>query len=260
MRFALLQTAPVSGLEDGMKVLADAADRAAGQGADLLITPEMFLTGYNIPVDTLREAAGRMDDTIVRELARDAGIGLLVGMPDLTEYGTLYNTALLIDDLGVERARYRKTHLFGDLDRDRFSAGDTLSPVVEFRGWKLALAICYDIEFPELARSLTLAGAEAILVPTANMKPYESICTRIVPARAEENGVAIAYVNQCGPEGEMDYCGLSCLCGPDGGDLARAGTVPDLIFADLDREPFDAVRANATHLIDRRPSLYRDPT
>jgi predicted amidohydrolase len=118
------------------------------------------------------------------------------------------------------------------------------------------LAICYDIEFPELARTLALAGADAILAPTANMAPYDSVATRLVPARAEENAVFIAYANYVGAEPPFDYFGLSCVCDPTGADIARAGDGETMIFADLDKAALAAARASATHLADRRPELY----
>ena len=133
----------------------------------------------------------------------------------------------------------------------------TLLWVVEFGGLKVALAVCYDIEFPEVARALALAGAEAILVPTANMAPFHSVATRLVPARAEENTVFVAYANYVGCEAAFEYCGLSCVAGPDGADLARARTEETLLIADLDRERLDAARSQLTYLRDRRPGLYR---
>ena len=83
------------------------------------------------------------------------------------------------------------------------------------------MAICYDVEFYELVRAYALAGAEIVLVPTVNMQPYTGIATRVVPARAEENEIYVAYANRVGSEGNFEYCGLSCVVGPDGLDHAR---------------------------------------
>lgn len=255
MRLALMQTAPVAGLEDGYSRLGIEATAAAGQGADLLITPEMFLSGYNIGVQAVTAAAGNVDRARLSAIARDNDIALLVGLPELAD-GGVYNSCILFDRTGTVRATYRKTHLFGDLDHDQFSPGDALPQVVDLNGWKVGLAICYDIEFPEVARHLALHGAEAILVPTANMEPFESVCTRLVPARAEENAVYVAYVNQAGPEGKLTYCGLSCLSGPDGNDVVRAAKGSETLLADLDRNHLDRVKREVTHLRDRRTDLY----
>ena len=135
--------------------------------------------------------------------------------PTLGADGRVFNTVHLADRTGGRLARYAKTHLYGAVDRAQFAPGPALAAPVELDGWKLGLAICYDIEFPEVARALALAGAEAILVPTANMLPFESVATRLVPARAEENAVFLAYANYVGADDAFTYFGRSCVCDPD---------------------------------------------
>lgn len=261
MRIALLQCA--SGAPDteaGLARLEDAAARAAATGAALLVTPEMFLTGYAIGADTAARLAEPADGPAAQAasaIARRQGVALLYGWPERCGDGGVYNAARLTDADGATLAVCRKTHLYGDLDRAQFAAGQALAPVVGLGGLRVGLAICYDIEFPEVARSLALAGAEAILVPTANMRPFESVATRLVPARAEESTVFLAYANYTGREAGYDYCGLSCIVAPDGEDLARAGDGEALLVADLDRARLDAARARLTYLRDRRPELYR---
>lgn len=164
----------------------------------------------------------------------------------------------LIDAQGERLANYRKSHLFGDLDHAMFSAGDAALPIVELNGWKLGLLICYDLEFPENARRLALAGAELILVPTANMQPYEFIADVTVRARAIENQCFVAYANYCGHEGELQYCGQSSIAAPNGSRPALAGLDEALIVAELDRQLMDDSRAAYNYLHDRRPELYDD--
>lgn len=207
----------------------------------------------------MRAAADPQDGpiaTAIAGIARRHRVAIAAGLPCRSADGRVSNNVHLFDRAGVLRADYAKTHLYGDVDRAQFCAGSRLAAPVEIGGWMVGLAICYDIEFPEVARALTLAGAEIILVPTANMLPYESVATRLVPARAEENGVYVAYANYVGAEPPFAYCGLSCVCGPDGADLARAEQEEAMIFADLDRAVLDAVRADVTYLTDRRADLY----
>jgi predicted amidohydrolase len=260
MRLALAQWRPVTGgTAEGLARLDADAAKAAAAGADLLMTPEMALTGYAIGADAVRAAAdpeGGPIATAVGQCARRHGIAVLAGFPRIGADGRVFNTVNLADRQGALRASYAKTHLYGSVDRAQFAAGGEIAAPVEIGGWRLGLAICYDIEFPELARALALAGAEAILAPTANMMPYESVATRLVPARAEENAVFLAYANYVGREDAFDYFGLSCVCGPDGADLARAGLGEEMLFADLDKAALAAARALATHLADRRPELY----
>jgi predicted amidohydrolase len=260
MRLALAQWRPVTrGAAEGLARLDADAATAAAAGADLLLTTEMALTGYAVGPDAVRAAADPEGGPLaeaVGDIARRRGIALLAGFPRLGPDGRVFNTVNLVDHRGVLRACYAKTHLYGTVDRAQFAAGAEIAAPVEIGGWRLGVAICYDIEFPELARALALAGAEAILAPTANMAPFESVATRLVPARAEENAVYLTYANYAGREGDFHYFGLSCVCGPDGTDLARAGRGEEMIFADLDKAVLAEARAQATHLADRRPELY----
>ena len=162
----------------------------------------------------------------------------------------------LIGRDGRSLANYRKCHLFGDLDRDMFRAGQSPPAVIELDGIRVGLLICYDVEFPEAVRLLALAGADLVAVPTALMDPFEVVARTIVPARAVENQVFLAYANRCGREGDLRYCGLSCVVGPDGADLVRAGRGEELVFADLDLDRLRAARAPSPYLRDRRPELY----
>jgi 5-aminopentanamidase len=136
--------------------------------------------------------------------------------------------------------------------------GDDLV-VVELEGLKVGILICYDVEFPEAVQTLALAGAELIAVPTALIQPFDIVARTLVPARAFENQVYAAYAGMCGSEGAVDYCGLSCIVGPDGQDLARTGTAPALLFADID--PCAILRGSKAnpYLSDRRPGIYNEP-
>jgi predicted amidohydrolase len=260
MRLALGQWRPVTrGLGEGLERLDRAAASAAAGGADILILPEMALTGYNIGAEAVADAADPERGPIASAVAATAKrhrLAVLAGFPRRAADGRIYNAIQLVDRSGEARACCAKTHLFGAVDRAQFAPGPEIAAPVELDGWVFGLAICYDIEFPELARTLALAGADAILAPTANMAPYDSVATRLVPARAEENAVFIAYANYVGAEPPFDYFGLSCVCDPTGADIARAGDGETMIFADLDKAALAAARASATHLSDRRPELY----
>lgn len=260
MRLALLQCAPFDDVAAATARLEAAAAEAAGRGTDILVTPEMYLTGYDIGAAAVRAAAEPVDGDMVAavaDIARKNGIAILVGFP-LKDDGRIFNAVAFIDRNGERRSLYRKTHLYGDVDQSQFSAGDRLADVFEHEGWQIGLAICYDIEFPEVARALTLAGAELLLAPTANMEPFDTVARRLVPARAEENGVAIAYANYCGAEGRFRYCGQSCVVDALGNDLARASNDETLLIADVDRDAVLAARHRTPYLTDRRPQLYGD--
>lgn len=256
MKVAVWQTPPHDGLEAACRGMERAARTA--RGADVLLAPEMVLGGYAIDVETIRCNAARAR-TVIAEIARIAILNDLAIVCGLALPGTPLplNAAIAVDRTGRELARYAKTHLYGPTDTGRFTPGNALSPVFDLAGWRVALAICYDIEFPELARTLALRGADAILAPTANMRPFDSVATRLVPARAEENAVYVAYANYVGPEGNVEYGGLSCICGPDGEDLARGGRdTGETLGATLSRGELIRVRGGLHHRADRRPDLY----
>jgi predicted amidohydrolase len=115
------------------------------------------------------------------------------------------------------------------------------------------------VEFPEAVRALAMAGAELVAVPTALIEPFDIVSRTLVPARAFENQVYVAYAGMCGREGNLGYCGLSCIVGPDGRDLARAGTDPALLCADIDPAGIAAGRKANPYLCDRRAELYGRP-
>ena len=260
MRIAIYQCEPgPEQVDRNLQRLARVAKHASTEGVDLLVCPEMYLTGYNIGIDAVRELAATSDGTsahAVAEMTRENSVAIVYGYPERGSEEAIFNSAQLINAEGTPLANYRKTHLFGDLDNSMFYASDADSAVVELGGWRLGMLICYDVEFPENARKLALRGADLIVAPTANMIPFDVVAATIVPARAYENQVYVAYANYCGNENGLEYCGLSCVAAPDGSDAARAGRDEELIVCALDHGLLSASRQTATYLADRRPQLY----
>ncbi|MDB6048698.1 MAG: ramA 3 [Pseudomonas sp.] len=260
MRIALYQCPPLPlDVSGNLERLALKATEAADQGADLLICPEMFLTGYNIGAEAASSLAQARDGESARRvmaIAQAQGIAILYGYPERSSDGHIYNAVQLIDARGRSLCHYRKTHLYGDLDKSMFAPGEDDFPLVELNGWRLGLLICYDVEFPENTRRLALAGADLILVPTANMKPYDFVAEVTIRARAFENQCYVAYANYCGSEGDIEYCGLSSIAAPDGSQIALASDDERLIVGTLDRQLMIDSRAINTYSKDRRPGLY----
>ncbi len=261
MKISIWQTPPCDGITESLKRLTSALRDASDARSQLFVSPEMFMGGYNVGAASVLENAQRHKD-IRQELCHLAAahqIAVVIGLPT-PHPNRPFNSCIAIDETGIERMLYHKTHLFGDVDREQFSAGPTLSPVFEMCGWRIGLAICYDIEFPEVARDLAMRGADLIVVPTANMEPFDSVATRLVPARAEENAVYLAYCNYQGAEGSFTYNGLSCICGPDGDDLVRAVRAENGVYhGTLSHGILQDARKRQFHLRDRRPDLYGKP-
>lgn len=243
-------------VDENLEIIRNSASAAAGQGAKLIIFPELFLSGYNIgdAVIDLAESARGQAIRKASDIARKTHIALIYGYPERFEK-SVYNAAILIDHNGHTLANYRKTHLFGNHEKHLFQAGDALV-VAELEGLKIGILICYDIEFPEAVRTLVFAKAEFIAVPTALMKPYCRIAETVVPTRAYESQVFVAYVNRCGSEGDLIYCGNSCIVGPDGEDVVRAGTKEGIFIADIDATAIASARKNNPILADLRTGLY----
>ena len=257
---ALWQCPYASDVASALSRLDRAAARARGLGADLLVCPEMSLTGYTIGAEAVQALAEPADGPLARavgEVARCHGLAIVYGYPERHPEGLRpFNAVQLIDDQGQRLARYAKTHLFGDVDRAQFTAGPTLSRVMEWRGWRLGLLICYDVEFPETVRVLGLEGADLVLVPTANMRDFDAVPHLLVPARAYENRLWVAYANACGQDAAFSYGGLSTVAAPDGSILAQASRGEDLLTVTL--HPGDCQDArDQGQWPSRRPELYQ---
>ena len=260
MRIALYQgPGKPAKVDENLEIMHRKALSAADQGADLIIFPELFLSGYNIgqTVQELAEPADGPAGQQAAQIARETNIAMLYGYPERFDT-EVYNSALLIDRNGNTRANYRKTHLFGSYEKCCFKPGDSLL-IAELEGLNIGILICYDVEFPEAVRALVNAGADFIAVPTALMVDYCRVAEHIVPTRAYESEIFVAYVNRCGSEGDMIYCGRSCLVGPDGRDILRAGKTEELLIADIDKEAIAEEREMNPVLSDVRMELYNAP-
>ena len=248
MRVAAYQCrALTADIQANLQRLAHVAHSAAAQGADVLVLPEMYLTGYAIS-DRLGELALLPDSEAlcaVSEISRAAGLALVLGYPE-RRGEQVFNVATLWHRDGQVACRYAKRQLYGADERRLFVPGDTQT-MCQVAGRKASLLICYDVEFPEPSREIARAGGEIIFAPTANMQPY-TLAAEILPqARALENGLAVVYANYVGVEGDLSYTGQSVMVAPDGEVVARAGSQSEcLLVADI---PFDGV-ARSTQLAD----------
>ncbi|AVZ71902.1 carbon-nitrogen hydrolase [Streptomyces lunaelactis] len=284
LRTALLQSSGRPGSVAGnLKVLDEAAGRAAAAGAGLLVCPEMYLTGYAIGDDIgrLAEPADGAGAQSVAEIAARHGIAVMygyperdgersemgvppaegwgrseMGVPPAEDRGRIFNSAQLIGPDGDRLANYRKTHLFGCFEQQWFTPGEQPVVQAELGGIRIGMLICYDVEFPENVRAHALAGTDLLLVPTAQMHPFQFVAESVVPVRAFESQMYIAYVNRTGPEGEFEFVGLSCLASPDGATRARAGRGEELVIGEVDPGLLSASREANPYLRDRRPGLY----
>ncbi|SOE16527.1 predicted amidohydrolase [Hoeflea halophila] len=232
--------------------IESAARQAAGGGATLLVTPELGITSYG-GGEAIRALAEPADGPIVSrlsEIAHQTGVALVGGFAE-KDGDAIYNSAIHTDGTGTPSV-YRKSHLYGDYERNLFTPAKPSTCLFSHHGMKLGMLICYDVEFPENVRRLALHGADMILVPTATPMGYSGsfIAEKMIPVRAFENQIFIAYINNIGRDGEFDYAGRSVIAAPDGSALAQAGFSEELLTAEIDPALYDSSRSENTYLRD----------
>jgi predicted amidohydrolase len=267
VRVACAQLSPVVGNVEGNRRLArEAVREAVAAGAQLVVLPELCTSGYvfDSPAEA-RACAEPADGPALRDWAAEAARGDAVvvgGFCELDEDGALYNSAAVVDATGVLSV-YRKIHLW-DREQLFFNPGQTCAPVVETPAGLIGLAICYDLNFPEVARGLALAGAELIALP-ANLprfpRPEERpMEVTLAMATAHLNHVFFALCDRCGDERGTEWVGATVVCNELGWPLAGppADSGPGLVVADCDlsRARDKAWNERNDVLGDRRPELY----
>lgn len=206
---------------------------AAHPSVELAVYPELFLSGYELP--GAPELAISADDeplTRIRKAAAGVSTAVIIGFIERTESGAVANSAACIDADGSLAAVYRKTHLFGADEQRAFVPGEGLL-VVELCGRRLAPLICFDIEFPELARAVARAGAELLVTIAANTEPYGPDHELATRARAHDNRRAHVYVNQVGRHRGMTFVGGSCVIASDAHTIVQAGSDEQLLEIEL---------------------------
>lgn len=238
--------------------------RAAHRSADLVVFPECFLQGYTLEGDglALAEPSDGKAVSALRSLAAQHGLAVVAGFIERNPAhpSRPFNAAAVIQGDGQLIGVYRKTHLFQG-EHGLFTAGDTY-PVFSVRLGadrrliSVGVAICADIEYPEVARLLALAGAQLITVPSADMEPYRAQQKANMMSRAVENNLYVALANTIDRRENLDLFGGSGIAGP-AGSLASAGYGrPRLVVAELSDAEIDLSGGAGSYLRERRPDTY----
>ncbi|WP_417426026.1 carbon-nitrogen hydrolase family protein [Hoeflea sp.] len=237
IRIAALQMHPAR-LDTGTNLdrIESAARSAAQAGATLLVTPELGVNSYGGGRKIL-DLAEPSDGPIVNRLAkiaRQTGVATVASFAEKAD-DTVYNSAVYTDGTSTPSV-YRKSHLYGEYERGLFSPAHPSTCLFTHRGMRVGMLICYDVEFPENVRRLAVAGAEMVLVPTATPKGSSGtfIAEKMIPVRAFENQIFIAYANNTGRDSNFVYAGQSVIVAPDGALLASAGSEEEILIADID--------------------------
>jgi predicted amidohydrolase len=231
--------------------LAGVLEQLGAGTTDLVVCPELFLSGYNIGA-RVRDRAETSDGPSARAiaaLARRFDTAILYGYPE-TDGAARHNSVICIGADGRTVANHRKLQLPSDFERETFERGGKLT-FFELAGYRLGLLVCYDVEFPEAVRGCALGGAEIVIAPTALRSKWTFVARQMVPTRAFENGLFLVYANYAGAEGDWTYLGESCAIGPDGSEIARAGSAEQVLRASLDPRLIGPARATLPYLTDR---------
>lgn len=254
MRIAVLQMQARAGdAEANLVRIGDAVREAAAGKAQLLIAPELAVTGYGAgeAIRALAEPADGPTVSRLDALAKETGTAIVAGFAEAAD-GAVWNSAVFVDGARAPVV-YRKSHLYADYEKSLFRAETPTIVTVDHAGLKLGLLICYDVEFPENVRRLAQAGCALVAVPTALPSGSHAafIARQMVPVRAFENQVFVAYANHCGADDRFSYAGLSTVAAPDGSVLAAAQAQGEsLLMAGIELADYAASAAQNTYLRD----------
>jgi predicted amidohydrolase len=239
-------------------------DALRAADADLVVLPELAFTGYCFrdrdELITLAEdpRASATIDTLVA-LCRERGLNLVTGFAE-KHADKCFNSALLIGPHGVLHT-YRKLHLF-DMEKRYFDQGDLALEVSPIRGVNVGMMICFDWIFPEVARLLTVAGADLICHPANLVLTY---CQQAMAVRCIENLVFAVTANRYGteirPHTELSFTGQSQIVAPRGEVLHRAPAERDelcVLAIDIEQARDKHLTDQNDVLADRRPTFYRE--
>lgn len=259
MRVALIQMEIQLGDPDANRGRAAQLVREAAQGVDLVVLPELWTTGYVLPdlAGRLADRDGEPTGALLSSLARECGVYIYGSVAD-QRGEKVYNHAAVYRPDGTLAAAYDKVHLVPMMEEDRYlTAGDRLA-LADLDGIKAGLAICYDLRFPELFRSLALSGAELFLVtaewPAVRLSHWRTLLT----ARAIENQAFVVACNRVGADRANRFSGHSMVIDPWGSILAEGGEGEEILRAELDLSKVAEIRRQIPVFRDRRPDLYRE--
>ncbi len=234
--------------------------RAKAAGADMVVFPEMSLTGYSMAEAPVGLAA---DSSAVRAVVEAAdGTIICFGLAD--DEG--YITQLVAEDRKVVGS-YRKTHL-GYREAERMKAGDSLD-VIHTSVADVGIQLCWESHFPDMTRTYAMRGADIVLMPTSSGLSKDrraEVWSRILPARAYDNSVYVASCNAVGDNGlGVVFGGGAMVLDPLGRLMAETReTSESMVLADIRAEALDSIRngdgyrsmRNVHYLSKRRPELY----
>ena len=266
MKIGMIQSPVTASKEANLANAEQAIARAAADGADIAVLPEMFnCPYYNAAFVANAEPADGESVARLRAAAAQNGVYLVGGSIPLLEEGHIYNASFVFDRAGRLLAVHKKVHLFdiaidgGQVFQESatFTAGDAVT-VFDTEFGKMGLCICFDFLFPELARLMALEGAQILMTPADFTMPTgKDHWEAILRTRAIENGCYVVAPAQCGVKPKFQAYANSMVIDPWGNVIARASNRPEVITAVIDLDYLAQVRRQIFTLENRRPDVYQ---
>ncbi|GAE31097.1 carbon-nitrogen family hydrolase [Halalkalibacter hemicellulosilyticus] len=262
MKVAIYQMDIIAGeIEQNRQKVANWAEEVCtGESMDLLVLPEMWTTAYTLP--QLQQLIGENNDemeSFLVGLAQKYEVNVIAGSIVVKEKGHFYNRVLVYSRQGELAYHYDKIHLVPMLKEDDYlTGGQNKAEVFELDGRKIGVIICYDLRFPELARSLALEGAEMLVVVAEWPLARELHWNTLLRARAIENQLYVVSSNRVGAYDGVEFAGQSQVINP-WGEVVAKGSIEkeETLFTSLDLEEVQRIRQDVPVFKSRVPSLYK---
>ncbi|MFQ5977495.1 MAG: carbon-nitrogen hydrolase family protein [Candidatus Heimdallarchaeota archaeon] len=262
LRIALGQIAPEPDNKAGnLRAMDEACQMARKAGAELIVFPELSLTGYVVK-DRMFELAERIPGPatkILVEISKENDLSIIFGMPELVRPGILCNSAVFLSKEAV--IPYRKIFLpnHGMFEEKRYFSSGSKFVFCGVNQTQILLSVCYDIFFPELGRAAMLRGAEILVCLSASPEGRQRYFELFTQARAVENSIFVIYVNQVGSQDNLSFWGGSEVISPWGKRLAKCRyDIPEIKLVELDLSEISKARRFAPMLRDVQSWLYKD--
>jgi predicted amidohydrolase len=231
--------------------------QAGASGSDVILFPELWSSGYDLKNADRYTPINASILQVLSGLALSEQIAIGGSLLEKVD-GQFFNTFYLIAKDGQVAGKYSKIHLFRLMNEDRWLTAGNQPQVVDFAWGTAGMAVCYDLRFPELFRHYALNNAKLILLPSEWPAKRINHWKVLLQARAIENQMFVAAVNNVGETGSETFGGASAIISPWGEILAEGdGQKEALLTAEVDLEQVERVRQTIPIFQDRRPDIYR---
>lgn len=232
------------------------AAQAHEAGADLLLLPELWLHGYDLERgDKWAAPLGEGGFAEMASMAREFEVHVVGSILERHTDG-VSNTAVLYSPRGELLGFYRKMHLFRLMQEHRYLTPGTHATICRTPWGPTGLGICYDLRFPELFRTMALAGAELFVIPAQWPVKRIEAWLLLARARATENELIVAACNRVGSDGDVSFPGRSIVADPWGNTIVEGDDQERLLIARADLREIEKARRYLTVYKDRRPAAY----